>query len=72
MDDGDIKQLMQEIEFVLKRNQNEKYLRVNQIIVGHMNLLHDFQELLVLISFDVRFTFSSSQPQLGNIKLTAN
>lgn len=27
MDDGDIKQLMQEIEFVLKRNQNEKYLR---------------------------------------------
>ena len=28
MDDGDIKQLMQEIEFVLKRNQNEKYLPV--------------------------------------------
>ncbi len=27
MDDGDIKHLMQEIEFVLKRNQNEKYLR---------------------------------------------
>lgn len=27
MDDSDIKQLMQEIEFVLKRNQNEKYLR---------------------------------------------
>ena len=25
MDDSDIKQLMQEIEFVLKRNQNEKY-----------------------------------------------
>ena len=30
MDDGDIKQLMQEIEFVLKRNQNEKYLRAIQ------------------------------------------
>ena len=27
MDDSDIKQLMQEIEFVLKSNQNEKYLR---------------------------------------------
>lgn len=34
MDDSDIKQLMQEIEFVLKRNQNEKYLRVYCWICG--------------------------------------
>ena len=35
MDDGDIKQLMQEIEFVLKRNQNEKYLRANTYPCPH-------------------------------------
>lgn len=41
MDDGDIKHLMQEIEFVLKRNQNEKYLRAiltRALILGKIDL----------------------------------
>ena len=45
---------------------------LNQIIIRHVDPLHDFEELLVLVPLNMGVSFSGTQPELGDVKFTAN
>ena len=45
---------------------------LNQIIIRHVDLLHDFEELLVLVPLDMGLSFPGTQPELGDVKFPAD